>query len=162
MDDFSKLVRQYQAMVFSIAWNFTRNEATAEEIAQEVFMGLHKTLHRLESEAHMASWLRRATMHRCIDYARHERPRDQVALEGLPEPSVEPRVADPLLGDTLRRLTASLPPTQRMIVILRYQEDLDPTDIAREMELPVSTVKSHLHRSLALLRAKLEQLEVRS
>ena len=49
----------------------------------------------------------------------------------------------------------SLPAKARAVVILRYQEDLDPADIARTLEMPVRTVKSHLQRSLALLRDKL-------
>jgi RNA polymerase sigma-70 factor (ECF subfamily) len=53
-----------------------------------------------------------------------------------------------------------LPPNARMVVLLRYQEDLDPSEIAETLNMPVSTVKSHLHRSLALLRGKLEKQEV--
>jgi len=44
-----------------------------------------------------------------------------------------------------------------MVVILRYQEDMAPTEIAEMLEMPVSTVKSHLHRSLALLRGRIEK-----
>jgi RNA polymerase sigma-70 factor (ECF subfamily) len=44
-----------------------------------------------------------------------------------------------------------------MVVVLRYQEDLSPTEIADMLDMPVSTVKSHLHRSLALLRGRLEK-----
>ena len=47
-----------------------------------------------------------------------------------------------------------------MVVLLRYQEDLDPTDIAEMMNMPVSTVKSLLHRSLAVLRGRLQKQEV--
>jgi len=50
---------------------------------------------------------------------------------------------------------ASLPEKARLIVILRYQEDLGPEDIAAVLAIPVATVKSHLQRSLALLREKL-------
>jgi RNA polymerase sigma-70 factor (ECF subfamily) len=80
-----------------------------------------------------------------------------VALESIAEPSVRPAPGDLLLGELLRKLVVSLPETQRMVVILRYQEDLDPTEIAETMGIPVGTVKSHLQRSLALLREKLER-----
>jgi RNA polymerase sigma-70 factor (ECF subfamily) len=59
------------------------------------------------------------------------------------------------LNEALRRLVASLPETPRMVMILRYQEDLDPMEIAEVLEMPVATVKSHLQRSLSLLREKL-------
>jgi RNA polymerase sigma-70 factor, ECF subfamily len=48
-----------------------------------------------------------------------------------------------------------LPPTPRIVVILRYQEDLMPSEIAEVLAMPVGTVKSHLHRSLAMLRDKI-------
>ncbi|MES1260618.1 MAG: sigma factor-like helix-turn-helix DNA-binding protein [Acidobacteriota bacterium] len=53
-----------------------------------------------------------------------------------------------------------LPGKARMVLLLRYQEDLDPGEIAALLAMPVSTVKSHLHRSLALLRGKLRKQEV--
>ena len=60
-----------------------------------------------------------------------------------------------MLDETLRRLVASLPETPRMVMVLRYQEELDPSEIAQILEMPLATVKSHLQRSLALLREKL-------
>ena len=62
---------------------------------------------------------------------------------------------DPLLGETLRKLIATLAEAPRMVMILRYQEDLDPMEISELLEIPLATVKSHLQRSLALLREKL-------
>jgi RNA polymerase sigma-70 factor (ECF subfamily) len=64
-----------------------------------------------------------------------------------------------MASERLRRLIASLPEKQRAIVILRYQEDMDPTEIASVLEMPVNTVKSKLHRALALLRGKMERRE---
>jgi RNA polymerase sigma-70 factor (ECF subfamily) len=54
-------------------------------------------------------------------------------------------------------LVAALPEKARMVVVLRYQEDLAPAEIAEALEMPISTVKSHLHRSLTLLRGRLEK-----
>jgi RNA polymerase sigma-70 factor (ECF subfamily) len=59
----------------------------------------------------------------------------------------------------LRRLVASLPEKARMILLLRYQEDLDPKDIAELLNVPVNTVKSQLQRALATLREKAANLE---
>jgi RNA polymerase sigma-70 factor (ECF subfamily) len=49
-----------------------------------------------------------------------------------------------------------------MVVVLRFQEDLDPSEIAKVLDMPVNTVKSHLQRSLAVLKEKLERTRVRS
>jgi RNA polymerase sigma-70 factor, ECF subfamily len=62
----------------------------------------------------------------------------------------------------LRKLTAALPEKPRMVVLLRFQEDLDPSEIARVLDMPINTVKSHLQRSLAVLKEKLERTRVRS
>ena len=58
------------------------------------------------------------------------------------------------MSRTLRTLVASLPSMPRAIVTLRYQEELEPSEIASILELPLNTVKSHLRRSLAILREK--------
>jgi RNA polymerase sigma-70 factor, ECF subfamily len=155
--DFGELMREHRSMVFSVAYHFLHDRDQAEEIAQDVFFSLHRNLRELESPAHAAHWLRRVAVQRSIDAARRRQRRPMVALESLPEPAFRPPPADPLLAEMLRKLVASLPETQRMVVILRYQEDLDPTEIAGIMSIPVGTVKSHLQRSLALLREKLER-----
>ena len=59
-----------------------------------------------------------------------------------------------MLARRLRQLVASLPPKQRMVVVLRYQEDLEPEEISELLRVPVGTVKSQLQRSLAILREK--------
>jgi RNA polymerase sigma-70 factor (ECF subfamily) len=80
-------------------------------------------------------------------------------LDDAPEPASHCSEADPLLRDQLRRLVETLPEKARMVVVLRYQEDLDPTEISELLEMPISTVKSHLHRSLTLLRGRLRKRE---
>ena len=60
--------------------------------------------------------------------------------------------ADPLLQRHLRALLAHLSPPARAVLLLRYQEDLDPMDIARTLDMPINTVKSHLKRSLEIMR----------
>jgi RNA polymerase sigma-70 factor (ECF subfamily) len=155
LPDFASLVREHQAMVFSIAWNVLHDRGAAEELAQEVFLQLHRSLASLQSPEHAANWLRKVTTHRAIDWARRQKLRPQVSLEDAPEPATPAPAGDPLLSDKLRRLVASLPAKARAVVVLRYQEDLDPAEIAGVLKMPVRTVKSHLARSLAMLRAKI-------
>jgi RNA polymerase sigma-70 factor (ECF subfamily) len=151
---FAEIVREHQGMVFSIAYHFLHDRALAEEVAQETFWQLHKHLALLESPEHVVYWLRRATSNRCIDYARRQKLAPQVCLEAVAEPSVSDAPGDPLLARRLRQLVASLPPKQRMVIVLRYQEDLEPEEIADVLDLPLGTVKSQLQRSLAILREK--------
>jgi RNA polymerase sigma-70 factor, ECF subfamily len=158
---FADLVRAHQSMVFSIAWNYLHDNASAEELAQEVFLEMHRNLSNLDSAAHLTFWLRRVTTNRCIDQTRRMRTRPRLGLDDIPEPAISPEMPDTLLGEAIRKLTAALPEKPRMVVILRYQEDLEPTEIARVLDMPLNTVKSHLQRSLAMLREKLERTQVR-
>jgi len=151
--DFADIVRRYQSMVYSIAQHFLADGCAAEELAQDVFLQLHATLPTLESEDHVKFWLRKVTAHRCIDH-RRRRKLPQVSLEDAPEPFTPARSEDPFLARRLQQFVAVLPEKPRLIVILRYQEDMLPEDIAAVLSMPVATVKSHLQRSLARLRDK--------
>jgi len=152
-DDFAGIVRHHEAMVFSLALHFLRDREAAEEVAQDVFLQLHSNLATLQSAEHIRFWLRKVTCHRAIDYGRRRRW-PQVSLDDVAELQARVSTRDPMLTRRLRRIIASLPENARMVVILRYQEDLTPIEIADVMDMPVATVKSHLQRSLARLREK--------
>src|ERR1051326_8664787 len=138
-DHFARLVRDHQSMVFSMALAYTRNRATAEDVAQDVFLELHRKLATLESEAHVLHWLRRVTSHRLIDYSRKLQRNPQASIDDLPELSFAAPQSDPLLADVLRQLIASLPERPRMVMILKFQEDLDPVDISEVLDMPLAT-----------------------
>jgi RNA polymerase sigma-70 factor (ECF subfamily) len=144
-------------MVFSMACHFLRDRALAEELAQEVFLNLHQNLASIKSPEHLVYWLRKVTSHRCIDQSRRQKVRPQVSLDDVPEPSIDASENDLFLSEMLRRVVDTLPEKARLVVILRYQEDLDPGEIADVLDMPLNTVKSHLRRSLSTLRDKLSR-----
>ena len=92
--------------------------------------------------------------HRSIDYTRRNKRESHINVDELPELAADFRETDPMMSETLRRIVATLPEKPRMIVTLRYQEDLEPAEIAALLRMPVNTVKSHLRRSLQILREK--------
>lgn len=143
-------------MVFGLALHFLREHTTAEEIAQDVFLALHKHLRTITSEEHVRYWLRRVTVQRCIDHVRR-RPAATVAMDETNEIGVDPPENDVFVQERLRKLMATLAPDARAVMLLRYQEDLSPPEIAATLSMPLATVKSHLQRSLALLRDKLSR-----
>jgi len=154
---FAELVREHQAMVYSLARYFLRDPAVAEDVAQEVFLHLYQNLASIESPAHLKFWLRKVTGHRCIDCARRQKAhaaRSSISLDEAPEPVSLFEMPDSMMRSTIRRFVSTLPERPRLVVTLRYQEDLDPTEIAEILEMPLNTVKSHLRRSLAILREK--------
>ena len=146
-------------MVFSLAFHFLQDRPLAEDITQEVFLQLYREQDSLTTEHHVRFWLRKVASHRCIDAARRRKIRPRLALEDIREPAARESFRDPILSETLRKLVATLPEAARMVVLLRYQEDMDPSEIAEAIDMPVSTVKSHLHRSLGMLREKMQRLK---
>lgn len=152
---FAVLVERHEAMVYSLAWHFFGDRSRAEEIAQDVFLQLYRNLHAIESDSHLLFWLRQVTTRRCIDVTRRSRLK-AVSLDDAGEVPAELKPVDPFLDRRLKQLVQELPDTQRAVVTLRYQEDLDPSEICRIVGMPVNTVKSHLHRALQALRRKLE------
>jgi RNA polymerase sigma-70 factor (ECF subfamily) len=151
-DAFAELVADHEAMVFSIGYHFTNDRSRAEELAQDVFLDLYRHLGTIVSDAHLVGWLRQVTSRRCIDLTRRPWWKKSVSIEAVAEPHADDRRLDPIRDRRLRALIAGLPPHQRLVVTLRYQEELTPSEIGEVAGLPVNTVKSHLHRALLALR----------
>lgn len=148
---FQELIRAHQDSVYSLALRMLKVPEDAEELAQDVFVSAHRHIGKITSAAHLLFWLRRTVCHRAIDRLRR-RPLPAVPLESAGEVALPDTATDPLLERHLRDLVQRLPAAARAVVLLRYQEDLDPSEIASTLGIPLNTVKSHLKRSLASLR----------
>jgi RNA polymerase sigma-70 factor, ECF subfamily len=151
---FAALVRRYQRTVYSVALRMLGDRHRAEDLAQEVFLQLYRSLDSIGSDAHLAFWLRKVAVNRAIDRMRQESRYDNEPLTEAASVADEIGDDDPLLHRRMAELVAQLPPAARAVVVLRYQEDLDPVDIASTLDMPINTVKSHLKRSLTSLRAR--------
>lgn len=155
--EFRQIVEAHQSRVYSIAYRVLGDHGTAEEVAQDVFVELYRALKTITSDEHLTAWLRRVAVHRATDALRR-RPR---TLHGAAEfedwmaerPNGESSLP---LASEIERLLLVLPPAQRAVVLLRYQEDLLPIEIAETLGMPMATVKSHLQRALKLLRERAE------
>ena len=159
---FEALVRQHGSLVFSIGFHFLANAALAEEVSQEIFLELYRGMQKIQSEEHLVSWLRRSTANRCIDISRRKAYRSEVSMPETFHPASAGTMSDPLLEESLRRQVAALPEWQRAVVVLRYQEDMNPDEISRALSIPINTVKSRLYRALETLRERLERKKVKS
>ena len=156
---FEGIVDRHKSMVYSLVLNFFQNRAMAEDISQEVYLELYKNLDRIHSDQHLSFWLRQAVTRKCIDHTRRLKHRRYQPLEEIVEPGIEPVSGDPFLAATLRSKVAALPDKMRMVVLLRFQEDLKLVEIAETLDMPVNTVKTTLRRALARLREKVPHLE---
>jgi RNA polymerase sigma-70 factor (ECF subfamily) len=157
LPDFERLFDEHQSMVFSLALRMTGDRGLAEEIAQDVFMELDRNMAKIESAQHAIHWLRRVTMSRSTDALRRRRVRGMDFAVELDENHAAQEERTSPLGGHLETLLATLPEAQRAALILRYQEDLTPEEIAATLGAPVATVKSQLQRGLKLLRVKAER-----
>jgi RNA polymerase sigma-70 factor, ECF subfamily len=154
--EFRRLIETHQRMVFSLSLRVTGDYATAEEVAQDVFLELHRSGDRLESEDHIRFWLRRVAVHRATDALRRRSVRPESAAEEWFEEHHANVASETNIGLQARieDLLLALPEILRVAVVLRYQEAMLPEEIAALLGQPVATVKTHLRRALELLRRK--------
>jgi RNA polymerase sigma-70 factor (ECF subfamily) len=153
------LVQAHQRSVYSLALRMLGTRDLAEDLTQDVFMQLQSHLNAIESNRHLGFWLRQVATNRAIDQLRR-RARVQLTPldDDLPLLSYI-EAQDPLLQRHLQALLSGLTPPARAVVLLRFQEDLDPTEIAVTLDMPINTVKSHLKRSLDAMREKINDAQ---
>jgi RNA polymerase sigma-70 factor (ECF subfamily) len=159
-NEFETIVTEHQARVFSIAFRILGDHGAAEEVAQDVFLECHRALPTLTGPAHLTAWLRRVACHRATDALRRRAARGGQYFEVYDEtlmPSADTTPPDSPLMNRVEQLLFTLPEHQRAVVLLRYQEDLDPEQIAETLAMPLATVRSHLQRAIKLLRSKAER-----
>lgn len=163
---FSQIVRKYQDRVFSICFRWLGDREFAQEIAQDVFIAIFKSLANFRGDCQLSTWIFRVTINHCKNarlyrkrraWEKHEpiegTPHDDDRPRELPsnEPSADSRAirtdAEQLVSEGLAALTEE----HRQIIILRDIEDLDYDEIAEILSIPRGTVKSRLHRARAEL-----------
>ena len=130
-----------------------RDSELARDAVQEAMVRAWRDLPGLRDPDKFDAWLRRLTVHACIDAARHRRRR---TIEVTLTPSDDPPVADAYARiadrDLLDRAMGRLDPGQRAIIVLRFYLDLTLPEAAAALGIPLGTAKARLHRSLAAMR----------
>jgi RNA polymerase sigma-70 factor (ECF subfamily) len=166
---FRELVSEHRDRVYNLTLRMLGNKAEAEDVAQEVFITVFKTIDSFREEAKFSTWLYRVAVNHCknkIKYLarRHDRDRDQLdeTNEGRATAATEPHVPRPdralegaQLDKILRAAIDTLDDDHRLLVVLRDIEDLSIEEICEITDLPDGTVKSRLHRARLALRKKL-------
>ena len=170
---FRELVDEHRDRVFNITYRMLGNRAEAEDVAQEVFIAVFKTIDQFREESKFSTWLYRVTVNHCknrIKYLarRHDRDKDELdetsqqtngAVTGVPVRAAQPdkALASAQMEKLLQEAIAALEPEQRQVVILRDVEELSIEEICEITELPDGTVKSRLHRARLVLRKKMQR-----
>ena len=162
---FHTLVERHRAMVYRLAFQFAGNHHDAEDIAQDVFLKVYRSLDRFRYDAQLTSWLYRIVMNACIDHNRRQSPAGwapftedaELNMLNTPEdsPGPEEQAYGGQLGAVLESEIARLPPGQRLVFTMRHHEGLKLSEIASALNLAEGTVKRQLHAAVHRLRGAL-------
>lgn len=168
---FREIVDRYKNKIYHLAYRMLGNVHESEDIVQETFLRVHLNLGRYDTTQKFSTWIYRIGTNLCIDRLRKRKRKisldaqlfesdgtdgyDILATneEALPERQL-------LISETqrqIRQAISKLPDKYRTIVVLRYLQDLSLQEISDVLDLPVTTIKTRLHRGREFLRDKLEK-----
>lgn len=169
---FNYLVDKFRRPIISFMYRTTHNQATAEELAQEVFLRVYRSRESYEASAKFSTWLYRIATNLAVNNARdtkHERAENQVSLDEPDEESgstmdlADTRISveQQLLRNerlaAIRKVVEALPERQRMAVLMHKYQNMDYKEIAGVLKLSESATKSLLFRAYESLRESLQQ-----
>lgn len=159
---FGALVEQYRDNVYRLAYRMCGNAHDADEAAQEAFVAAWRALPNFRGEAKFSTWLYRLTTNAAIDLMRREKRHRTASEEDVPEladetDSPQQQVERTEQRETVQKALSSLSEEYREVLLLRYMQELDYTEIAEALSLPAGTVKSRLNRAKAALKKALIQ-----
>jgi RNA polymerase sigma-70 factor (ECF subfamily) len=167
---FQALVERHRSMVYRVAYQFAGNHHDAEDIAQEVFIKVYRSLDKFRQDAQLSSWMYRIVMNACIDHRRRQSPAGSAPfgeeaehkLLNTPEetPDPENRAYAGELGQVLESEINRLPHGQRLVFIMRHHQGLKLGEIAEALGLAEGTVKRQLHAAVHRLRQALTRANV--
>jgi RNA polymerase sigma-70 factor (ECF subfamily) len=157
---FRELVDLYKGLVFGLITRSITNRARSEELAQDVFLKVHKGLPYFRGEAKLSTWIYRIV----VNVLSQERPElASVSLDDDDDdrPKREPAADDRSFGDLvmkdrLQKAIERLPIQYQVLVNGHYMKGMRYEDLAAALDLPMGTVKTHLHRAKRQLRHLLE------
>lgn len=172
---FRELIKEHRDRVYNITYRMLGNRAEAEDVAQEVFITVFKTIDTFREESKFSTWLYRVAVNHSknrIKYLSRRQDRNKDELDeskhgevtsangaiGTPRPSTPDRALEGAqMEKLLQEAIATLDEEHRTVVILRDVEDLSIEEICAITELPDGTVKSRLHRARLVLRKRLQR-----
>ena len=163
----AELIKKYEKTVYSFAFKVCRNPEKAQNIMQETFMSMVKSLKQFDGKSKLSTWLYRITVNHCLmEYRKRKREfvsfDDDDALinessiadwDSIPSLSIENKELKKVLDEAIQKLS----PEYRIVFLLRDVEGLSTEETGKITELSVPAVKSRLHRARAFLRKDISQ-----
>ena len=162
-----EIVRLHRRKVFNIAYKFVGKHDLAEDLTQDIFLKLYRSLNTFDRRANFQTWLISVSRNLCIDHYRSVRKeretinRDVDASTLMPVSRDRSAYAQLELRDRVQLLRAALdtlPPTLRTAVLLRDIQELTYQEIAERLSVPEGTVKSRINRGRTELARQIQKL----
>src|SRR5918998_2043892 len=162
-----QIVRQHWRKVFNIAYKFTAKHDEAEDLTQDVFVKIFKSLHTFDRRANFQTWLVSVSRNLCIDHYRSVRKERETIDRDVDAGELTPaaQTVSPFAAldqrdrvDLLKKAMDQLPPTLRSAVLLRDIQELSYQEIANRLDLPEGTVKSRINRGRTELARQIRRL----
>ncbi|KIL37998.1 RNA polymerase subunit sigma-24 [Gordoniibacillus kamchatkensis] len=171
-DAFEELVQLYKDKIYHLAYRMLGNRQEAEDAVQETFLRVYMNLERYDEQQKFSTWIFRIGTNLCIDRLRKKKPNYSLDAE-LPEgeggdwysmlPSEDATPEDRVIvSETQRqihRAIETMPDKYKSVVILKYLQDMSLQEIGEVLDMPVTTVKTRVHRGREFLRQQLEKLD---
>lgn len=167
-DAFAELVELYKDKVYQVSYRMLGNAQEAEDVAQETFLRVYANLSSYDPSYKFSTWIYRIATNLSIDQLRKRKQvysldKQVEGTEGLdwhdrladPGPNPEQKILTGELQGQVQEAIQGLTPKYRSILILRYLEDLSLNEISEVLKLPVSTIKTRIHRGREALKKKL-------
>jgi RNA polymerase sigma-70 factor (ECF subfamily) len=166
---FSELVDLYKDKIYHLGYRMLNQRQEAEDVVQETFLRVYTNLERYDENQKFSTWIYRIATNLCIDRLRKRKPSfsldaelsdgegtDWHAMLASDEASPESEIILSETQQNIRDAIQTLPTKYKSVVVLRYLHDMSLQEISDILEMPVTTVKTRVHRGREFLRKKLE------
>ncbi len=165
VDAFEELISTYQRMIYNYCYRMSGNLHDAEDLTQEVFIKVYKSLRKFKGKSQFSTWIYRIAHNTCVDRHRKKRPTDDNMIFLDNEKEYRTLISDSYIPeeellskekqDIIQKCIDSLKPEYRSVIILRDIQNYSYKEIATILDIPLGTVKSYISRGRSALRESL-------
>lgn len=174
---YNQLLRHHEAYLYQICYNYTRNKEEALDLLQEVFIKIFRGLRTFDESRPLLPWLKRIAINTLINQSNKNRL-TETSLDGnwseenennqnsnpqsylAAATNTEEQVIENDTRNIIDKLIVELPEAYRLVLTLRYNEDMSYDEITSALDLPLGTVKNNIYRARKMLRQKMQACEL--
>ncbi|MCB2339231.1 RNA polymerase sigma factor [Clostridium estertheticum] len=164
---FMEIFKIYERYLYSICYSYTQNEQDSLDIVQEIYMKVFKNISNFDEDRPFRPWIRRITVNTCLNFKRNIKSnvislnyeyasglclKDTIVSDYNLEEEVQKKELKKIIKDGL----INLPCNYRMVIALRYFDDLSYLEISELLNRPLGSIKTDLYRAKAILKKQLE------